>query len=276
MKVLHPNVVERVHADVAVLRTCLWLGSLVGSEGINTVLNTMDLDGFFGTIVEQADLTTEAENARLLRNNFQRMHHVVKVPRVFYSSSDVLVEEFCEGLPMDRFVKLHPEHSWECHSLLSWVVWKMALQDNFLHADLHRGNILYKLERTAAGKEKVVLSLIDFGLVTHLDEKTYSLVQKYLKNIFIPDDTVLFDLLLSFGSKGSTIDEGEVKDCLSKVIALDCEKRLDKMKEHNVTLKMLSTASDALLERSVPAEGYVKGEVQDVKVLFDALYKQVS
>lgn len=144
VKVLHPGVVKTVERDISIMRffanvinflpTMEWL-SLPGE--VETFAQMMRL---------QMDLRIEASNLEIFRHNFANRKDI-KFPSPFlqYSSRQVLVEEFITAIPMNLVLK----HSSGGHSKMERMIsskgldsfLKMLLLDNFIHADLHPGNI---------------------------------------------------------------------------------------------------------------------------------------
>ncbi|VVT52085.1 uncharacterized protein SAPINGB_P003312 [Magnusiomyces paraingens] len=144
VKVLHPGVVKTVERDLSIMRffaniinllpTMEWL-SLPGE--VETFAQMMRL---------QMDLRIEASNLEIFRNNFAGRSDI-KFPRPFlkHSSRQVLIEEFINAIPMDVILRNSSGGQNKMERLISGkgldAFLKMLLLDNFIHADLHPGNI---------------------------------------------------------------------------------------------------------------------------------------
>uniref|UniRef100_A0A8C5UJ31 AarF domain containing kinase 2 n=1 Tax=Malurus cyaneus samueli TaxID=2593467 RepID=A0A8C5UJ31_9PASS len=113
------------------------------------------------------DLRYEARNLERFRQNFLDVDFV-KFPTPLWPlvTADVLVETFEESEPISRY--LHVEIGTELRQRLAKMgmdmLLKMIFVDNFVHADLHPGNILVQgtAGRGSASREQVaVLDLCD-------------------------------------------------------------------------------------------------------------------
>mmetsp|Transcript_86953 Transcript_86953/g.246477 ORF Transcript_86953/g.246477 Transcript_86953/m.246477 type:complete len:146 (-) Transcript_86953:1062-1499(-) len=61
------------------------------------------VDEFRALLTEQLDMNTEALNLKKLREDFQGHKHVF-FPEPFYSTSDILIEQFIDGIPIRTFM----------------------------------------------------------------------------------------------------------------------------------------------------------------------------
>jgi len=99
----------------------------------------------------QADLTIEAKQLRRFRRNFES-HRTIRCPDVHYASRDVLIMDYVPGNSLSALLRTSPrdafmqENSEQIHETLGNMMGHMLIQDNFVHQDLHPGNLI--LERT--------------------------------------------------------------------------------------------------------------------------------
>lgn len=103
VKVLHPGVRSNVQSDVDLLCT---IGALLQSIPRVRWLNPKGMmDEFAQMLIMQLDLRGEARNLQKFRQNFATSCAIVfPDPVPLYTSSDILVESFIEGVP---FLVLH-------------------------------------------------------------------------------------------------------------------------------------------------------------------------
>ena len=116
------------------------------------------------------DLRHEASNLNRFAENFG--HGIAQVPRVFASSERILIMELVQGQSLSSFLQNEkdPELRHKVWSILSDQAAKMVLVDNFLHADLHPGNVLVTMEKGRLGSMAPKLTFIDAGMALELPE----------------------------------------------------------------------------------------------------------
>jgi aarF domain-containing kinase len=141
VKVLHPSVESNIDADLDLLR---WFVRTVQSLpwDIFSNLKWINLEGgideFDDMLKLQLDCRVEAANLERFNQNFADSEHVVfpKVIEGYEPTKDVLIETFCEGIPVIKFAKQH-RHNQELLSEMCYVaietVCKMIFLDNFMH-----------------------------------------------------------------------------------------------------------------------------------------------
>ncbi|KAJ8604209.1 hypothetical protein CTAYLR_009772 [Chrysophaeum taylorii] len=191
VKVVHPNVRKVVEIDMSLLR---WVG-----EAIEALLPSLrylgvveTLSNFEFLMERQLDLRIEAYNlerlAALFKNDdtvcipqpvwlcgaantsqevgdatTDKVTVVAAKRETRWSSRDVLVEEYVEGRPITSFVGA------ESASLLAkrgaMALLRMVLQHNFVHGDLHPGNLLVD------SSHRIVL--LDAGICIELPQRAH-------------------------------------------------------------------------------------------------------
>ncbi|GBG89782.1 hypothetical protein CBR_g49633 [Chara braunii] len=115
-QVRHPNVALRIHQDFQIMKG---LASVLHPLPIFRGLNLQQsLQQFSHTMTAQADLRVEARNLERFYDNFLGLHQSVISPR--------LIPDLIAAVGVDTFLK-------------------MMLVDNFVHLDLHPGNILARV-----------------------------------------------------------------------------------------------------------------------------------
>lgn len=159
IKVLHPKVERMVRRD---LRIMGFFASIINAIPTMEWLSLPDEVEQFGEMMRlQLDLRIESANLTMFRKKFKdRTTAWFPYPYSEYTTRQVLVEEFAQGIPLAAFLEdgggvFQQEIADE--GLDAFL--HMLLIDNFVHADLHPGNIMvrfYKPERLnlAFGRHK--------------------------------------------------------------------------------------------------------------------------
>ena len=123
---------------------------------------------FAKRIGDELDFRDEARNAETMRRNFAAEPRVV-VPEVVtaFTRRRVLVLEYVEGTRVDRLHERLASGELNLDTLMGTLVevyLKMMLEDGFVHADPHPGNLLID----PSGR----LVLLDFGMVVRVEQET--------------------------------------------------------------------------------------------------------
>ncbi|XP_037621989.1 uncharacterized aarF domain-containing protein kinase 2 [Sebastes umbrosus] len=143
IKVVHPGVRRQVEIDLMLMKTGSWLVQCL--PGLKWLSLWEIVDEFEKLMTKQIDLRFEAKNIERFQENFRNVDYV-KFPtplRPFVTRS-ILVETFEESEPVSNY--LSPEIPQEVKNRIARMgietMLKMVFVDNFVHGDLHPGNIL--------------------------------------------------------------------------------------------------------------------------------------
>ncbi len=144
IKVSHPDIYRKVNADMKILKYLAgqveyWIPEMEWMGGLDVISD------FEVLMHRQMDLRVEAKNLNRFRENFaQEPGMSVDFPRPIFTTESVLVETFAEGRPINDFI--NGDYSPEVKKIIAdagvQVSLKMVFKHNFIHADLHPGNIL--------------------------------------------------------------------------------------------------------------------------------------
>ncbi|KAJ3194875.1 hypothetical protein HK101_001705 [Irineochytrium annulatum] len=144
VKVVHPGVARQIEADLVIMGTVAsWMDALV--PGFKWLSLPDEVNMFKTMMLGQMDMRVEAANLDQFRKNFANAKDV-SFPRPIHGliSKELLVEENVDGIPSGKF--LEDGRSSVFDETIAEIgiraFLKMLVVDNFVHADLHPGNIL--------------------------------------------------------------------------------------------------------------------------------------
>ena len=148
LQVRHPGVGHAVARDFGIMMAAAALATALVPSLREARLDET-LRQFEAPLREQVDLSREADHLWQFVFNF-RDRPDVRFPQPVFPlvSPSVLVETFEEGGPIGDHVAAGPagKHGAALAAIGSAAVLRMLLCDNLVHADLHPGNILVRLD----------------------------------------------------------------------------------------------------------------------------------
>lgn len=251
VKVRHPNVYEELLLDIELIRhaaTALdtFVPSLRGFNAPGTVAQ------FESSMSGQCDLAQEARHLDSFRLNFARKASWMVFPRVFFASSGVLVESFEPGDLGTTIVRRGTTGDRaEAHFLIARgedVYLQMLLVDNFMHADLHPGNMLYRRDG-ATGTPQLVL--LDAGMACFLTDEERRNYIGLVQSIGNGDGKAMAKNVLRFSRKGNAANAEAFTADIEAMCAEKCRGYFTGLDIGEVVREMMQ----AMYRHCVPIDG---------------------
>nr|AGU67983.1 ubiquinone biosynthesis protein [Angomonas desouzai] len=142
IKVTHPFIREQVTADLLALTALITVGNAI-IPGMKYLNLDASIREFSSLLRSQLNLLVECDNIQQFRYNFRDVKGILfPTPIPSLCSPDLLLETFEEGEPLQDLTCSADNIDLAqlgCHMFL-----KMLFQDNFVHSDLHPGNLLVR------------------------------------------------------------------------------------------------------------------------------------
>ncbi|KAG9439336.1 hypothetical protein H6P81_019501 [Aristolochia fimbriata] len=192
VKARHPGVGESIRRDFAIINTVAKVSNFI--PALEWLRLDESLQQFAVFMMSQVDLAREAAQLSRFAYNFRRWKNV-SFPKPVYPlvHPAVLVESYEQGVSVSHFFdELDGSHRFKSalahigtHAFL-----KMLLVDNFIHADMHPGNILVrvspaKLPQNKKSRPHVVF--LDVGMTAELSKGDRTNLLELFKAVALRD-----------------------------------------------------------------------------------------
>ncbi|CDR45820.1 CYFA0S20e00562g1_1 [Cyberlindnera fabianii] len=302
IKVMHPNVTTTIKRDLKIM--------MFFAETINALpnmewLSLPDEVNNFGVLMNlQLDLRIEGLNLQKFQSQYKSDFFVnFPTPYLKFSNRSILVEEYINGISMSTMLELNaqkkiPEHlARQLGDKVLDSFLHMLIMENFIHSDLHPGNIFIRFVKTNElgteilssdrERDEVVQSLkdkpdldslaselmkltetgyhpevcyIDAGLVTELNELNRVNFIALFNSLAEFDGYKAGELMIERSKTPETAIDPEI-------FALKVERLVDKIKQRTFTLGTVSIGD--LLEKmlSMVRSHHVRMEGEFVSVV---------
>jgi ubiquinone biosynthesis protein len=222
VKVLRPNVLSVIEADLALLReAAIWLERL--SPDGRRLRPREVVAEFDNYLHDELDLGREAANAAQLRRNMDGLD-LVMIPEMIWdlSSADVLVMQRMHGVPISQIETLRaagidiPKLARDGVT----IFFTQIFRDGFFHADMHPGNIMVSTAPATFGR----YIALDFGIVGTLDSRDKEYLAQNFLAFFRRDYRRVAELHIESGwvPAGTRVDE------LEGAVRAVCEPHFDR------------------------------------------------
>lgn len=275
VKVRHPGVSEVMERDFQLMqRAGSFLGSLplAGAPQIKESLMQ-----FGAPLREQLDLRAEAAHLAKFGTNF-RFWSGVRFPAPAgpgLVASDVLVESFEAGKHISAYVDAPGgQYNKKLAGLGLNCYLQMLLRDNFIHADLHPGNILVTLDAPAPGSLAAAASrllhvplrvprlvLLDVGMTAALTDTDQANLVAFFKSLTEMDGAAVADAVMAFSRTAPPRPAAFRTDMAELFDSLDAGALRTR------TCEIMSAMMDTVREHQVHLQGVVSTVVITTMVL---------
>uniref|UniRef100_A0A3B4FF53 AarF domain containing kinase 2 n=1 Tax=Pundamilia nyererei TaxID=303518 RepID=A0A3B4FF53_9CICH len=237
IKVVHPGVRRQVEIDLLLMKAGSWL--LHCLPGLKWLSICEIVEEFEKLMTKQIDLRFEARNIERFQTNFRDFDYV-KFPtplRPFVTRS-ILVETFEESEPISNYLssEVPKEVKQRIAKMGVDTLLKMVFLDNFVHGDLHPGNILVQSQGEHHGKtmltdllDTVVVSvrpppcpiqlvLLDAGIVAQLSDRDLANFKAVFTAVVLHQGERVAELILNHARANECKDAALFKKEMAELV----------------------------------------------------------
>ncbi|KAL9248635.1 putative serine/threonine-protein kinase abkC [Drosera capensis] len=190
VKVRHPGVGESIRRDFVIINSAAKISTYIPT--LKWLRLDESVQQFAVFMMSQVDLSREAAHLNRFIYNFRRWRDV-SFPKPLYPlvHPAVLVETYEQGESVAHFIEDLDGHDHIKTALAhigTHALLKMLLVDNFVHADMHPGNILVRVvpkksARKNASKSKPNVVFIDVGMTAELSQGDRANLLEFFKAV---------------------------------------------------------------------------------------------
>ncbi|XP_010533853.1 PREDICTED: uncharacterized aarF domain-containing protein kinase 2-like [Tarenaya hassleriana] len=189
VKVRHPGVGESIRRDFAIINLVAKISNLI--PALKWLRLDESVQQFAVFMLYQVDLAREASHLSRFIYNFRRWKDV-SFPKPVYPlvHPAVLVETYEQGESVSRYVDDMEEGHEQIKARLAHIgthaLLKMLLVDNFIHADMHPGNILVRKKNSRGGlfkSKKPHIVFLDVGMTAELSKNDRENLLEFFKAV---------------------------------------------------------------------------------------------
>ncbi|XP_043689512.1 uncharacterized aarF domain-containing protein kinase 2-like [Telopea speciosissima] len=206
VKVRHPGVGEIIRRDFAIINVIAKISSFIPT--LKWLRLDQSVQQFAIFMMSQVDLAREAAHLSRFIYNFRRWKDV-SFPKPLYPlvHPAVLVETYEQGECVSYYVD-ELEGNNRIKSALARIgvhaLLKMLLVDNFLHADMHPGNILVRVTHSKSlHKPKPHVIFLDVGMTTELCKSDRENLLGFFKAVALRDGRTAAECTLRLSKQQS-------------------------------------------------------------------------
>jgi aarF domain-containing kinase len=199
VKVLHPNIRKKVERDLALMQHIAdFIDRCIPLESVKMMSLPRAVRTFSECMRRQVDLRIEGENLEVFRKNFgssTKSSSAVNFPEPQrqWVSEQVLVEEFIgdDAKPISDYLADDSLSGLKKRRALAGTFVRSALKmvfiDNFVHSDLHPGNVFVREEKSNRNETKYTITFLDAGIATSLKPNDRKNLRDLFKAVVLND-----------------------------------------------------------------------------------------
>ncbi|CAK9809138.1 Uncharacterized aarF domain-containing protein kinase 2 [Anthophora plagiata] len=240
VKVLHPGIKRQLRRDLTIMKEICKCATYMVPR-LQWLSLTDCMDEFSYIMENQVDLNLEEANLIQFSKNFSSKDDVI-FPRPYtnFTQREILVESYHEGTPISDYLDRgnDNDNDSKIYGTLAKIgiktILKMVFKDNFIHCDLHPGNILVQRNcEPATGRIscwfwKLIyrdylpnyprLVILDCGLVVSLNDRCRQNLRDVFRSVLMGDGELAAEYILEHSSSREFFDPNGFKSAMRDIV----------------------------------------------------------
>lgn len=242
VKVVRPNIREQILADFALLRDVAnWATARM--EEARAVHLIEIVEDYRQIMLNELDLTLEADNTTTMRNNFLHSR-LMYVPEVYQASKNVMIMERIVGVPISQ-THIFDELGYDRASLAEkglTIFFTQVFRDNFFHADMHPGNVFVETLPKGTPNPNPRYIALDCSIVGELSKQDQLIVARLLLSVMNNNFTGLVDIIARAGWIPPTADRYALMKDMKRTVSPMIAKPINEIDFAGVLMSVLDIA----------------------------------
>lgn len=242
VKVVRPDIKPVIIKDFELLRELAsWLSARL--ESARAVHITSIVEDYRQIMLNELDLTLEANNATKMRNNFLGSP-LIYVPEVYLANKSVMVSERIFGVPIsqtDKFDALGYDRALLAKNGLT-IFFTQVFRDNFFHADMHPGNIFVETLPDGQAVATPRYLGLDCAIMGELAPDDQLVVARMLLSVMNGNYTTLVDIISHAGWIPPSADKHALIKDMARTVSPMVSKPMSELDFAGILFEILNIA----------------------------------
>lgn len=242
VKVVRPDIKPVIIKDFELLRELAsWLSARL--ESARAVHIVSIVEDYRQIMLNELDLTLEANNATKMRNNFLGSP-LIYVPEVYMATKSVMVCERIFGVPISQTAKfdaLGYDRALLAKNGLT-IFFTQVFRDNFFHADMHPGNIFVETMPDGSAVATPRYLGLDCAIMGQLAPDDQLVVARMLLAVMNGNYTALVDIISHAGWIPPSADKHALISDMARTVSPMVSKPMSELDFAGILFEILNIA----------------------------------
>ncbi|WP_350560712.1 AarF/UbiB family protein [Psychrobacter sp. CAL346-MNA-CIBAN-0220] len=251
VKVVRPDIRSTIIADFELLRTLAnWVSARIEAARAVHIIDIVE--DYRQVMLNELDLTLEADNTTKMRNNFLGSA-LMYVPEVYDAAKNVMVMERIQGVPISQ-IQIFDQLGYDRAALAKkglTIFFTQVFRDNFFHADMHPGNVFVEtppvktlpnnISPVDLGHEPRYIGL-DCAIMGTLSKNDQLIVARMLLAVMNNNFTALVDIVSRAGWIPPNTDKHALMRDMQRTVGPMLQKSINEIDFAGVLMQILDIA----------------------------------